>query len=52
LLIELRIGARARHRPHVDHEIDVRLPQKVGKFNNRSGRMTYGEKGARGGSNE
>ena len=26
LLIELRVGARSRHRSHVDNEIDVRTP--------------------------
>ena len=47
LLIELRIGARPRHRPYVDNEIDAGLPQEIDKFDDRPGRVAYGEKGVR-----
>jgi hypothetical protein len=48
--IELRIGARSRHRPHIYDEIDARLPQQIGEFGDRPGGMTYGEEGVRVGS--
>ena len=47
LLIELRVGARPRHRPHVDNEVDAGLPQEIDKFDDRPGRVAYGEKGVR-----
>lgn len=45
--IELRIGARAGHRPYVDNEADARLSQEIDKFDDRPGRVAYGEKGIR-----
>lgn len=45
--IELRIGARPGHRPYVDNEADARLSQEVDKFDDRPGRVAYGEKGVR-----
>lgn len=47
LLIELRIGARPGHRPYVDNEADTGLPQEIDKFDDRPGRVAYGEKGVR-----
>jgi hypothetical protein len=47
-LIELRIGARPRDRPYVDNEADARLSQEIDKFDDRPGRVAYGEKGVRG----
>ncbi len=47
LLIELRVGARPRHRPYVDNEVDAGLLQEIGKFDDRPGRVAYGEKRAR-----
>jgi len=47
LLIELRVGARPRYRPYVDNEVDAGLPQEIDKFNDRPGRVAYGEKGVR-----
>src|SRR5260370_11608538 len=47
LLIELRVGARPRHRPYVDDEVDAGLLQEIGKFGDRPGRVAYGEKGVR-----
>jgi hypothetical protein len=47
LPIELRVGARPRHRPYVDNEVDAGLPQEIGKFDDRPGRVAYGEKGVR-----
>ena len=47
LLIELRVGARPRHRPYVDNEADARLSQEIDKFDDRPGRVAYGEKGVR-----
>ena len=46
-LIELRVGARAGHRPYVDHQSDARLAQEIDKFDDRPGRVAYREKGAR-----
>ena len=46
-LIELRIGARPGHRPYVDNEADTGLPQEIDKFDDRPGRVAYGEKGVR-----
>jgi len=51
LLIELRVGARSRDGSHVDNEIDSELLQQIGKFDDRSGRVAYGEKGVCHGSN-
>jgi hypothetical protein len=48
--IELRVGARSRDGSHVDNEIDSGLLQQIGKFDDRPGRMAYGEKGIRHGS--
>jgi hypothetical protein len=50
-LIELRVGARSRDGSHVDNEIDSGLPQQIGKFDDRPGRVAYGEKRVRHGSN-
>lgn len=50
IAIELRIGARSRHRPHIYDEIDARLPQQIDEFDDRPGGMTYGEEGIRVGS--
>jgi hypothetical protein len=47
LLIELRVGARPRHRPYVDNDDDAGLPQEIDKFGDRPGRVAYGEKGVR-----
>jgi hypothetical protein len=47
LLIELRVGARPRYRSYVDNEVDAGLPQEIDKFNDRPGRVAYGEKGVR-----
>jgi hypothetical protein len=47
LLIELRVGTRPRHRPYVDNEVDAGLLQEIGKFDDRPGRVAYGEKRAR-----
>jgi hypothetical protein len=47
LLIELRVGARPRHRPYVDNEVDTGLLQEIGKFDDRPGRVAYGEKRVR-----
>ena len=41
--VELRIGARPRHRPHVHDAIDARLLQQIGEFDDRPGGMAYGE---------
>jgi hypothetical protein len=46
-LIELRIGARPGHRPYVDNEADTGFLQEVDKFEDRPGRVAYGEKGVR-----
>ena len=46
-LIELRVGARPRHRPYVDNAVDAGLPQEIDKFDDRPGRVAYGEKGVR-----
>jgi len=48
--VELRIGARPRHRSHVDDEIDARFPEQIAEFADRSGGMTYGEENVRVGS--
>jgi len=48
LLVELRVGARPRHRPYVDNEVDAGVLQETGKFDDRPGRVAYGEKGVRG----
>lgn len=45
--LELRIGARPGHRPHVDNEADTGLLQEIDKFDDRPGRVTYGEKSVR-----
>ena len=50
--IELRIGARARYRAHVDNEVDSGLPEQIDEFGNGSRRMAYGEEGIRLGSEE
>ena len=47
LLIELRVSARPRHRPYVDNEVDAGVLQEIGKFDDRPGRVAYGEKGVR-----
>jgi hypothetical protein len=47
LLIELRVGTRPPHRPYVDNEVDAGLLQEIGKFDDRPGRVAYGEKRAR-----
>jgi hypothetical protein len=47
LLIELRISARPRHRPYVDNETNAGLPQEIDKFDDRPGRVAYGEKDVR-----
>ena len=47
LLIELRVGARPRHRSYVDNEVDAGLPQEIDKFDDRPGRVAYGEKAVR-----
>jgi hypothetical protein len=39
----LRIGARARHRPHVDDEIYAGFPQQIDEFGDRPGGMADGE---------
>ena len=51
LLIELRVGARSQDGSHVDNEIDSGFLQQIGKFDDRPGRVAYGEKGVRNGSN-
>lgn len=48
--IELRIGARSRYRPYVDNQADPGRPKQIDEFDDRPGRMAYGEKGARDGS--
>ena len=50
--VELRIGPRSRHRPHVDDEIDMGLPKQIDEFDDRSGGVTDREKGARLGPTE
>ena len=47
IAIELRVGARARDRAHVDDEIDGRFPQQIDKCFDRPGRMADGEECAR-----
>jgi hypothetical protein len=47
LPVELRVSARPRHRPYVDNEVDAGVLQETGKFDDRPGRVAYGEKGAR-----
>ena len=47
LLIELRVGARPGHRPYVDNQADTGFLQEVDKFDDRPGRVAYGEKGVR-----
>src|ERR1700730_7981446 len=47
LLIELRVGTRSRDGSHVDNEIDSGLLQQIGKFDDRPGRVAYGEKAIR-----
>jgi hypothetical protein len=47
LLIELRVGARPGHRPDVDDTADSGHPQQIDEFDDRSGRVAYGEKGVR-----
>jgi hypothetical protein len=47
MLIELRVGARSRDGSHVDNEIDSGFLQQIGKFDDRPGRVAYGEKGVR-----
>ena len=47
LQIELRVGARPRYRPYVDNEVDAGVPQEIDKFDDRPGRVAYGEKGVR-----
>ena len=49
--VELRIGARSRHRSHVDDKIDAGLPEQIDEFDDRSRGMTYREEGARVGPN-
>jgi hypothetical protein len=48
--VELRIGARPRHRSHVDDEIDARFLEQIDEFDDRPSGMTYGEEGVRVGS--
>jgi hypothetical protein len=48
--IELRIGARSRYRPYVDNQVDPGRSKQINEFDDRPGRMAYGEKGARAGS--
>jgi len=43
--VELRVGARARHRTHIDEQIDPRLSQQVDKLGGRSRRMADREDG-------
>ena len=40
--IELRIGARARDRAHVDDVVDPDLLKQAGKFGHRTGGVTNG----------
>jgi tetratricopeptide (TPR) repeat protein len=47
LPIELRVGARPRYRPYVDHEVDAGLPQQIDELGDRPGRVAYGEKNVR-----
>jgi hypothetical protein len=51
LLIELCVGARSRDGSHVDNEIDSGFLQQISKFDDRPGRVAYGEKGVRHASN-
>lgn len=48
--VELRIGARSRHRPYIDNKPDTVLLKQLDEFDDRPRRMTYGEKDARDGS--
>ena len=48
--VELRIGARPRHRSHVDDEIDAGLLEQIDEFDDRPGGMADGEEGVRVGS--
>jgi hypothetical protein len=41
--VELRIGARPRHRPNVTDEIDAGLPEQTDEFGDRPGGMADGE---------
>src|SRR5436190_13573531 len=41
--IELRVGARARHRAHIDEPLDSRLLEQHDQFARRAGRMAYRE---------
>jgi len=50
--IELRIGARPRHRSHVDHEIDAGFPEEIDEIGDRPGRMADGEERVRVGSDD
>ena len=45
--VELRIGARPRHRSHVDDEIDARFLEQISEFDDRSSGMTYCEEDVR-----
>jgi hypothetical protein len=47
-LIELRVSPRPGYRPYVDDEAYIRLSQQIDKFDDRPGRVAYGEKGVRG----
>jgi hypothetical protein len=42
--IELRIGARSRHRSYIDKMVDAGLSKQIDQFDDRPGRMAYGEK--------
>src|SRR4051812_16777258 len=46
-LIELRVSPRPRHRPYVDNEADAGIAQEIDKFEDRPGRVAYGEKSVR-----
>jgi hypothetical protein len=48
--IELRIGARSWYRPYVDSQVDPGPSKQIDEFDDRPGRMAYGEEGARDGS--
>src|SRR5690349_7732766 len=51
VFVELRIGARARHRPHIDNEIDTRFLKKFSELDDRTRGMAYGEEAVRFDSN-
>jgi len=49
--VELRIGARTRHRAHIDDEIDTRLQKQFAELDDRARGMAYGEEAVRFDSN-